>query len=513
MARLPTPGGDNDSWGSVLNEYLEIAHNADGTLKLDVKTIADLKATDVTALTDKQQALVAGYYAPGDGGGGQFYYDAAASEADNGGTILAPTVGAGRWKRVYSGAVNVRWFGAKGDGVNNETIAFENANAAVDNILVPTGTFLVDSIAINRNVQITGTGRKTSRVLVQSYTTYQNIKCGILCRGAATSPSLTDLAFMSGLDIQITSGEAGQVGVLITRKLNMSDVYIHGAPGDGVYFRSVSSGTEAPYFCKFDGVWMKSNGGNGATITENCNGTLFINCQFSSNGGHGLHQTISGNGQPAAIYNTIVVGGQVAYNGFHGLYFASGSNNEVYGTYAEQNSDVDGGNPKIGAYKNVQLGPNVTRSCMVLGEQGTDISPELAIGLNTVIGNFVSIGGRVLTPYNDVDMGYENTSDGKNIVFRGAANCVHQIIFRETTADRLRFKYDGVANNLTLDSWTTGNTWVNVLTVSRDGTIAFFGATPQAKQTVTGSRGGNAALASMLTALANLGLITDNTTV
>jgi hypothetical protein len=150
---------------------------------------------------------------------------------------------------------------------------------------------------------------------------------------------------------------------------------------------------------------------------------------------------------------------------------------------------------------------------MVLGEQGTDISPELAIGLNTVIGNFVSIGGRVLTPYNDVDMGYENTSDGKNIVFRGAANCVHQIIFRETTADRLRFKYDGVANNLTLDSWTTGNTWVNVLTVSRDGTIAFFGATPQAKQTVTGSRGGNAALASMLTALANLGLITDNTTV
>ncbi len=37
-----------------------------------------------------------------------------------------------------------------------------------------------------------------------------------------------------------------------------------------------------------------------------------------------------------------------------------------------------------------------------------------------------------------------------------------------------------------------------------------FGVTPIAKPAVTGSRGGNAALASLLTALANLGLITDS---
>lgn len=40
-------------------------------------------------------------------------------------------------------------------------------------------------------------------------------------------------------------------------------------------------------------------------------------------------------------------------------------------------------------------------------------------------------------------------------------------------------------------------------------TVGFHGATPVAKQTVTGSRGGNAALASLLTALATLGLIVD----
>lgn len=42
--------------------------------------------------------------------------------------------------------------------------------------------------------------------------------------------------------------------------------------------------------------------------------------------------------------------------------------------------------------------------------------------------------------------------------------------------------------------------------------IAFFGATPIVKPTVSGSRGGNAALASALTALANLGLVTDSST-
>lgn len=42
-------------------------------------------------------------------------------------------------------------------------------------------------------------------------------------------------------------------------------------------------------------------------------------------------------------------------------------------------------------------------------------------------------------------------------------------------------------------------------------TLGFHGATPVTKQTVSGSRGGNAALADLLTKLATLGLITDGT--
>lgn len=42
------------------------------------------------------------------------------------------------------------------------------------------------------------------------------------------------------------------------------------------------------------------------------------------------------------------------------------------------------------------------------------------------------------------------------------------------------------------------------------GDVGFYGATPGAKPEVTGAKDGNAALESLLTALADLGLITDS---
>lgn len=33
MVRLPTPGSDNGTWGDLLNEFLQVEHNSDGSLK------------------------------------------------------------------------------------------------------------------------------------------------------------------------------------------------------------------------------------------------------------------------------------------------------------------------------------------------------------------------------------------------------------------------------------------------------------------------------------------------
>ena len=34
MSRLPTPGGDDGDWGNILNDFLDISHNTDGSLKI-----------------------------------------------------------------------------------------------------------------------------------------------------------------------------------------------------------------------------------------------------------------------------------------------------------------------------------------------------------------------------------------------------------------------------------------------------------------------------------------------
>lgn len=64
------------------------------------------------------------------------------------------------------------------------------------------------------------------------------------------------------------------------------------------------------------------------------------------------------------------------------------------------------------------------------------------------------------------------------------------------------------ATNFGMRFRTNGGT-ATPLQFGAGNTIGFFGTLPQAKPTVTGAKGGNAALASLLTKLAALGLITD----
>lgn len=66
-------------------------------------------------------AYVFGYYTPGDGGGGNYYLDVSdITSTDNGGTVIV-SVDGGRWKLVYTNFVSVKQFGAKGDGVTDDT--------------------------------------------------------------------------------------------------------------------------------------------------------------------------------------------------------------------------------------------------------------------------------------------------------------------------------------------------------------------------------------------------------
>ena len=48
MARLPEPGGDSGQWGDLLNDYLSIAHNSDGTIKNGAISNASIQNNAIT---------------------------------------------------------------------------------------------------------------------------------------------------------------------------------------------------------------------------------------------------------------------------------------------------------------------------------------------------------------------------------------------------------------------------------------------------------------------------------
>lgn len=84
----------------------------------------------------------------------------------------------------------------------------------------------------------------------------------------------------------------------------------------------------------------------------------------------------------------------------------------------------------------------------------------------------------------------------------------------------IRFEGRGTGPGYDTNEWHIGGTNLDNPTLSigdtrlshRSTHLGFYAATPVVKATVTGSKGANAALASLMTALSNLGLVTDSTT-
>ncbi|HEV7928530.1 MAG TPA: hypothetical protein VGP12_00195, partial [Nitrosospira sp.] len=58
MARLPTPGGDSNTWGTILNDFLSVEHNSDGTLKSGGSLAA--KADDSAVVHDSGNETING---------------------------------------------------------------------------------------------------------------------------------------------------------------------------------------------------------------------------------------------------------------------------------------------------------------------------------------------------------------------------------------------------------------------------------------------------------------------
>lgn len=179
MSRLPTPGSDEDIWGDVLNDFLRVEHNADGTLK---------KSGAIAGAEQTASKGVAGGYAGLDGSAvvptGQLGSGTASTSTylrgdntwaglpaatdatssskgvvqltgDLGGTAASPTVPGLASKAADSAVVhkgdlffNVRDYGAVGNGSTDDTVAIQAAYTALStagggSVFFPAGTYMV----------------------------------------------------------------------------------------------------------------------------------------------------------------------------------------------------------------------------------------------------------------------------------------------------------------------------------------------------------------------------------
>lgn len=134
-----------------------------------------LRALDATVWPTGYAANVGGYATVNDGGGGLFIYIPSSTEADNNGTILAPTNGIGRWLRVYTGAVNVKWFGAVGNGSADDFQALQNTITWLESLdnggscFLPSGEYNIEEqleFSGNRPVYFFGEGEGSSVINV-----------------------------------------------------------------------------------------------------------------------------------------------------------------------------------------------------------------------------------------------------------------------------------------------------------------------------------------------------------
>ncbi len=150
MARLPVPGGDVDSWAAILNEFLLVTHNPDGTQRVDSipahsVTLRDLDVKNPIiqnienfVLTNDSERLV----------------------WRKAGEVLRAT------SRLR---INVNDYGAKGDGVSDDTEAIQRAIDVAENggvIEIPRGTYMVRGLKMTKHgTMIVGEARWGTRLV------------------------------------------------------------------------------------------------------------------------------------------------------------------------------------------------------------------------------------------------------------------------------------------------------------------------------------------------------------
>lgn len=219
-----------------------------------VQNIAVLRTLPKTG--GSTSVYVLGYYKAGDGGGGSYYLDAAdVVSLDNSGSVIVGSDG-GRWKLTQQSEYSVKQWGAKGDGVTDDSGAFQNAinfiaslTGATENsngsLFAPGGSRYLfnSSVTISTPINL-----RVNGAILFSPTTGSAIVIGAVAptSGRNTGYHLWFEQFRAtnGLSALPTGvNDSGSCGLEV-RNMQFSDLYVGEAIGftkAGVYFNCTNT--------------------------------------------------------------------------------------------------------------------------------------------------------------------------------------------------------------------------------------------------------------------------------
>lgn len=174
VADTNSPTGYTQSakiWAALSKEYAGLSK-----FKLPIgyyNSVDEMRKSE-TAIVGRP-CVTLGYYEPNDGGGGVYVIrQKKESDIDDGGSVLFLDNG-NVAELIVDGSVNVKQFGAKGDGTTDDTSAVQQALTLCRNVVFTTGTYMIDAekkLTVSDNTHITINHDATVQAIANSVDRY-----------------------------------------------------------------------------------------------------------------------------------------------------------------------------------------------------------------------------------------------------------------------------------------------------------------------------------------------------
>jgi hypothetical protein len=236
--------------------------------------------------------------------------------------------------------------------------------------------------------------------------------CKIIITGSGNGVDVTGIASdgRSALrNVWLLNGGTAEHGIYATRRFLGENLIIQHFGKDGVRFTAgADPGWESPYFSELRHVECAYSGESGVRVMNVANVVMLTQVDTKWNQHHGI--LIAGG------WNTIVMGGQGAYNVRCGLKVEASFQAHVYAFYAEGNSKPDEVTDPTGEFPEVHFDSGCSQSYAVLG----DIDGEVRVDSQDRM--IVYEGGALISNFQTTVKGIDFGDDGAGDAFIGPAS-------------------------------------------------------------------------------------------